>query len=93
MATTLIDRPTPGSTVDESKLETAARLRGRARGMRSQARALDSVLAGSYRRRASELELQAWVAELASGLPADQISAITPEPDAETAQTARSVAA
>jgi hypothetical protein len=34
---------------------------------------LPGVLASTYRRRASELELEAWVAELQSGVPVEQV--------------------
>lgn len=44
-------------------------LRHRARSLRQQADHLDDVLAVAYRRRASELEMEAWVLEVQS-LPA-----------------------
>lgn len=79
MSTALIDRrtvsrPNTSRAVDATSLATAVRLRHRAQGLRTQARALEPVLASTYRRRAAELELQAWVAEVASGLPADQLA-------------------
>lgn len=40
---------------------TTARLRGRARRLRSQAASLHPLLAETYRRRAAELDVQAWL--------------------------------
>lgn len=51
----------------------AAVLRRRAAGLRDQADELDPVLAETYRRRAAEMELEAWVCEVRSGVPADSI--------------------
>jgi hypothetical protein len=51
----------------------AAVLRERAASLRAQAGSLSKVLAGAYRRRAAELELEAWVAEVQAGVPADQL--------------------
>lgn len=41
--------------------DISARLQGRARRLRSQALALHPLLAETYRRRASELDLEAWL--------------------------------
>ena len=57
------------TSVDEKGVRAAAELRRRAAQLRKQAGRLDDVLAGSYRRRASELEMQAWVVELQAGVP------------------------
>ena len=70
MAITDIDTLT---LVDAELLGLSQNLRDRAAGLRTQALALDPVLATTYRRRAAELELEAWVAELQSGLPLDQV--------------------
>jgi hypothetical protein len=57
------------NSVDENGVRTAAELRRRAGQLRAQADHLGDVVANSYRRRASELEMQAWVVELQSGVP------------------------
>jgi hypothetical protein len=41
--------------------------------MRQQASGLPEILADSYRRRAAELELEAWIAEVQSGIPYDEV--------------------
>ena len=70
MPTTLApDTTTSGRLVAES----AELLRDRAASLRTQAEHLPEVLATTYRRRAAELELQAWVIEIESGVPYDQI--------------------
>lgn len=48
------------------------RLRCRARALRSMADRVDPILAPSYRRRASELELEVWILEVRSGLDPDE---------------------
>jgi hypothetical protein len=48
-------------------------LRSRAASLRSQADQLSELLATTYRRRASELELEAWILEVEAGVPVDQI--------------------
>jgi hypothetical protein len=63
----------PTATVDEDLLELAHTFRQRATSLRSQADALDPLLAATYRRRASELELEAFVSELQSGVPYDRV--------------------
>ncbi len=60
------------TTIDRELLEQAHALRQRATSLRAQADAV-GVLAGTYRRRASELELEAFVSELQSGLPYDLV--------------------
>ena len=62
-----------GSTVDTELLEEARTMRDRAAALRLQAEGLDSFLAITYRRRASELELEAFVAELQAGIPYSQV--------------------
>ena len=56
-----------------SCLELARSLTDRATSLRSQADSLPVVLADTYRRRASELELEAFIAEVQSGIAYDQI--------------------
>ncbi len=83
MPSTTISSPSPttsgpipsgaGVGVDAELLRAAAVLRERATSLRSQADLLPGVLASTYRRRASELELEAWVAELQSGVPVEQV--------------------
>ena len=48
-------------------------LRQRAHSLRQQALSLTTPLATAYRRRASELEFEAWVSELQAGLPYDEV--------------------
>ena len=50
-------------------------LRRRAESLRQQAESLDEVLALTYRRRASELEMEAWIHEVQAGTPADEVPA------------------
>lgn len=49
-------------------------LLARAGSLRAQAELLDPVLAGTYRRRASELELEAWVLEVRAADSVDQVA-------------------
>lgn len=58
---------------DRMLLGQARTLRDRAASMRQQASGLDEILASSYRRRAAELELEAWIAEVQSGIPYDEV--------------------
>ena len=60
--------------VDSELLAQATSLRQRAASLRHQAEQLDSLVGPTYRRRASELELEAWVLEIQSGLPYDRIA-------------------
>jgi len=62
-------------TIDQELLEQAHTMRQRATSLRTQSDALGAVLAATYRRRASELELEAFVSELQSGLPYDLVQA------------------
>ena len=50
----------------------AANLRHRASSLREQAGSLDDVLSLTYRRRASELELEAWLLDAHAGAKADE---------------------
>jgi hypothetical protein len=59
--------------IDQHLVEQSHVLRQRADSLRHQAGALSRPLATAYRRRASELEFEAWIAELQSGLPYDQV--------------------
>ena len=61
--------------IDQDLLTEAHALRDRALGLREQAEGLDRFLATSYRRRASELEFEAWLLEVRSGLPLTEIRA------------------
>jgi len=63
--------------IDRELLDLARHLRQRATSLRTQARSLSPVLATAYRRRASEVEFEAWVAELQSGVPYEQIHSAT----------------
>ena len=56
------DQPT-----DVDLRQRARLLRQRAASLRAQAGQLSAPLATAYRRRASELELEAWVADVQSG--------------------------
>jgi hypothetical protein len=66
---------TPAVDLDEALVAHAAVLRDRATSLRRQAAQLEGVLADTYRRRASELELETWIAEVQSGLPVEQVAA------------------
>ncbi len=61
------------SPVDAHLLDLARSLGERAESLRAQADGLPDVLAATYRRRASELELEAFIAEVQSGIAYDQI--------------------
>jgi hypothetical protein len=58
---------------DQELLRRAHTTRDRAASMRRQAESLPEVLADSYKRRAAELELEAWIAEVQSGIPYDEV--------------------
>ena len=60
--------------VDNDLVAQATSLRQRAASLRGQSEQLDEFVGASYRRRASELELEAWVLEIQSGLPYDRIA-------------------
>jgi hypothetical protein len=57
------------SMIDRRMVADAQQLRERAKGLREQAEQLEPLLATSFRRRASELELEGWLLEVRSGLP------------------------
>lgn len=59
--------------VDTELLAQATNMRQRAESLRTQADGLGQLLGATYRRRASELELEAFVAELQSGLPYERV--------------------
>ena len=59
--------PTP--EIDTTLVAEATQMRQRAESLRQQAAQLDEVLGMSYRRRASELEMEAWVLEIRAGVP------------------------
>jgi hypothetical protein len=59
--------------IDRELVEQAHVLRERAHSLRHQALSLSRPLGTAYRRRASELEFEAWVSELQSGLPYDEV--------------------
>lgn len=61
--------------VDQGMVTDAIRLRRRAASLRARAESMDGPLNISYRRRASELMLQAWLLEVRSGLPFTDIAA------------------
>jgi hypothetical protein len=61
------------TTVKPELLDQANLFRQRADSLRSQADTLDPWLAATYRRRASELELEAFVSEVQSGIPYDEV--------------------
>ena len=56
-------------TIKPEFLDQAHAFQQRAESLRAQAETLDAVLAATYRRRASELELEAFVSEVQSGIP------------------------
>lgn len=70
----------PGLEADERAevLSAAKMLEGRARSLRRQALGLPSVLATTYRRRASELELASWTAHVQVGQDVPEINRSTP---------------
>lgn len=55
--------------VDTELAQTAKLLRERAASLRVQAQMLTAPLAAAYRRHASELELEAWIADVQAGVP------------------------
>ncbi len=59
--------------IDQHLVEQSHVLRQRATSLRDQAGSLTRPLATAYRRRASELEFEAWIAELQAGVPYDQV--------------------
>ncbi len=59
--------------IDLALARMARMERDRAASLRQQAKQLREPLATTYRRRASELELSAWVHEVQAGLPETEI--------------------
>ena len=74
MSTTVAVHP---DAPDQVLVEAAHVLRERAHSLRVQADSLTAPLANAYRRRASELELEAWLDDLSAGLPYDEIPLAT----------------
>ncbi len=66
------DQTTTIDERDEHLRAEASMLRHRAESLREQAGTLDDVLSLTYRRRASELELEAWLLEVHAGAKADE---------------------
>jgi hypothetical protein len=58
----------PATTSDAELAHEATMLRHRAESLRQQAAKLESVLSLTYRRRASELELEAWLFDVQAGV-------------------------
>jgi hypothetical protein len=69
-----------GTTTDTTAVTAATTMQGRARRLRAQAASLTPVLAETYRRRAAELDLQAWLEEVWN--PPMDLRAATPNPRA-----------
>ncbi len=61
------------ATTSEPVAVTVHRLRSRACSLRIRAEATDGPLTVPYRRRASELMLEAWILEVRSGVPVSEI--------------------
>lgn len=61
--------------IDPTLVAQATVLRHRAESLRQQATGLGVVLAASYRRRAAELELQAWALDAHAGVREDDVAA------------------
>ena len=59
--------------VDAELVQAAKLLRERATSLRAQADMLSAPLAAAYRRHASELELEAWIAEVQAGVPEERL--------------------
>ena len=70
---TMSRHTTAMARADQDLLRHARATRDRATSMRRQAEGLPEVLADSYKRRAAELELEAWIAEVQSGIPYDEV--------------------
>ena len=60
--------------VNQGLAADALRLRRRAESLRARSASMEGPLRISYRRRASELMLQAWLIEVRSGLPFTDIA-------------------
>jgi hypothetical protein len=61
------------AVLDNDLLEQATKFRLRAEALRREAAGLHAVAAAGFLRRASELELEAWILEVQSGRPVDEI--------------------
>ncbi|MCU0311282.1 MAG: hypothetical protein MUE36_10100 [Acidimicrobiales bacterium] len=61
------------TTTSARHLDGAATLRARATSLREQAGSLDEVLSLTYRRRASELELEAFLLDAQAGVEAPEV--------------------
>jgi hypothetical protein len=59
--------------IDTELVALAHTLRSRSESLRNQSLTVDAVLATTFRRRASELELEAWVTEIQAGLPESEL--------------------
>jgi hypothetical protein len=59
--------------IDQELVGQSHVLRQRAHSLREQSEALTAPLATAYRRRASELEFEAWISELQAGVPYDEV--------------------
>lgn len=57
----------PSVAPTDDRPNGASQMQSRARALRATARGMDPILAVSYRRRASELELELWIRNLQSG--------------------------
>lgn len=71
--TPVAEDPISGPRPDPERLAHARALRERAASLRAQSAGLTELLAATYRRRAAELELEAWIAEVQSGIPYDEV--------------------
>ena len=59
--------------IDTELVRYAHTLHSRAESLRNQSLTVDAVLAPTFRRRAAELELEAWATEVRAGLPESQL--------------------
>jgi hypothetical protein len=62
--------------LDADLVRTAKLLRERATSLRAQSQLLTAPLASAYRRHASELELEAWIADVQAGVSEDHLQAV-----------------
>jgi hypothetical protein len=62
--------------IDTELVAQSRHMRDRAHSLRRQSDSLTSPLATAYRRRASELEFEAWISELQAGVPYDEVHSI-----------------
>ena len=61
------------TAIDQDLVDQSHILRQRATSLRHQADSLTRPLATAYRRRASELEFEAWISELQAGVPYEEV--------------------